>query len=108
MAMRDPRTGKFMKRVKTGLAAKRAGLNEVQSSLSQSKPATLDILASKEANRKSMETNRVSVDVVPTKQNARQSARRSYNMSATITVIGNLVADPELKTTNSGKSVVNF
>jgi single-strand DNA-binding protein len=29
-------------------------------------------------------------------------------MSATITVIGNLTADPELKQTNSGKSVVNF
>lgn len=29
-------------------------------------------------------------------------------MSATITVIGNLTADPELRTTNSGKSVVNL
>jgi single-strand DNA-binding protein len=29
-------------------------------------------------------------------------------MSATITVIGNLTADPELRTTGSNKSVVNF
>lgn len=29
-------------------------------------------------------------------------------MSATITVIGNLTADPELRQTNSGKSVLNF
>lgn len=29
-------------------------------------------------------------------------------MSATITVIGNLTADPELRTTSSGKSVINF
>lgn len=29
-------------------------------------------------------------------------------MSATVTVIGNLVADPEIKSTNSGKTVANF
>lgn len=56
-----------------------------------------------------MTPSSVSVDVVPTKQqHARQSARRSYTMSATITVVGNLTADPELRQTNSGKSVVNF
>lgn len=29
-------------------------------------------------------------------------------MSATVTIIGNLTADPELRSTNSGKDVVNF
>lgn len=29
-------------------------------------------------------------------------------MSANVTVIGNLTADPDLRTTNSGKSVINF
>lgn len=29
-------------------------------------------------------------------------------MSATVTVIGNLTADPELRQTNNGKSVMNF
>lgn len=113
MAMRDER-GRFIKRVKDRLAG-------VQ-------PATLEhMLSSKEEGiKESMEMSTVSIDsannsagsanegpvglnVVPTKQqHARQSARRSYIMSATITVVGNLTADPELRTTNNGKSVINF
>lgn len=85
MAMRDPRTGKFMKRVREAL--------------SQSKPSTLEGF---------MDMQSVSMNVVPTKTNAQQSARRSNTMSATITIVGNLTAMPELKQTNSGKSVVNF
>jgi len=99
LAMRDPNTGKFMKRVKEAL--------------SSSKPATLDhLLPDREVkgkNEEFMEMKDVSVDVVPTKTNVRQSTmQRSYTMSATVTVIGNLTADPELRQTNSGKSVVNF
>lgn len=58
-------------------------------------------------NDEVMDMKDVSIDVVPTKH-ARQSARRSYTMSASITVIGNLTGDPELRTTTNGKSVVNF
>jgi single-strand DNA-binding protein len=96
--MRDPKTGKFLKRVKQALT--------------NSQPATLDYLlplpdeGKKEVSETDMKL--VSVDVVPTKLNARQSARRSKTMSATITIIGNLTSDPELRQTNSGKSVVNF
>lgn len=118
MAMRDPKTGKFLKRVKN--------------MLSEKEPTTLEHLfsempekAEKENNEEFMDMSKVSVDsvvshdassldasvklnVVPTKTDARQSARRSKTMSATITVIGNLTADPELRTTNNNKSVVNF
>lgn len=99
MAMRDPKTGKFLKRAKKALA--------------ESQPATLTKLLPKEAAQKEsseMVTIPVSVDVVPTKTTSvRQStSRRSYTMTATITVIGNLTADPELRQTNSGKSVINF
>lgn len=96
MAIRDER-GRFIKRVKDRLAG-------VQ-------PATLEhMLSSKEEKQEEFtEMRNVSVDLVPTKtQHARQSARRSYIMSATITVVGNLTADPELRTTNNGKSVINF
>ncbi len=95
MAMRDPNTGKFLKKVKTVLA--------------HSEPATLDsLLPNKEQKEESMEMKEVSVDVVPAKVRQSTSQRRSYTMSATITVIGNLTAEPELRQTNSGKSVVNF
>lgn len=106
--MRDEH-GRFVKRAKAALA--------------RSKPATFDLLSQlpdKEVKDKEeflemkevstdSSVSTVSVDVVPTKANhAQQSARRSRSMSATITVIGNLTADPELRTTNSNKSVINF
>lgn len=102
MAMRDPKTGRFLKRVRD--------------MLSEKEPTTLEHLFSElpdkgkdEKMEGFMDMNTVSVDVVPTKhKTAQQSARRSYTMSATITVVGNLTADPELRQTNSGKSVVNF
>lgn len=100
MAMRDEK-GRFLKRVKQALA--------------NSQPATLEgLFAETGTEEKSMEMKEevvpVSVDVVPVKQPVRQSTSQSRRntMSASITVIGNLTADPELRQTNSGKSVINF
>lgn len=85
MAMRDPKTGKFLRRVKEALQ--------------NSKPVTLE----------AQFADQVKINVVPAmKTNAQHSARRSTIMTASVTVIGNLVADPELRQTNNGKSVMNF
>lgn len=106
MSMRDEK-GRFIKRMKDALSG--------------SKPATLEHLidtlpdrAESAIQEKFMDMNRVSMNVVPKKvaqatvNQVQKSTRRSYTMSATITIIGNLTADPELVTTNNGKSRAKF
>jgi single-strand DNA-binding protein len=92
--MRDSK-GRFLKRMKDAL--------------SSSVPATLEL----EFSNPEFPSEAPAVNVVPASSkiipNAQQRARRSSSaMSATTTVIGNLTAEPELRQTNNGKSVINF
>lgn len=115
MSMRDSK-GKFLKRVKDVLQnSEPATLEHMlllpdraegqQQEFMEMKDVSVDrIIKSDDAHS----GNEVALNEVPNNKHVRQSTRRSNVMSATVTIIGNLVQDPELRTTNSGKSVVNF
>lgn len=101
MSTRDPKTGKFLKRMKDALQNSDVATyrRESRVALATSKPATLQLSF----------TDPVKLNVVPAaKTNVRQSTKRSTTMASHTTIVGNLTADPELRITGTGKSVLNF